>query len=168
LLVEDFSEAEGEDWKPKERSFGVGALNRRPDGQWWDRWTASSPLILGETFYGIDQLGTCYALDLKTGKPLYRQDSVGFDELHTYNAIGVGASPALGGKHIYVVDNQGECVVYEPGPAFEQVAFNRIETVVDRGWPWAPQEILSNGPLVFEGKRIYQRGEQYLYCIGEE
>jgi len=168
LLVEDFSEVAGEEWKPKERSLGVGASNRRPDGNWMDRWTASSPLILGGTFYGIDQMGTCYALDLKAGKPLYRQDSVGFDELHTYNAIGVGASPALGGKHIYVIDNQGECVVYEPGPAFKQVAFNRIETVVDRGWPWAPQEILSNGPLVFEGKRIYQRGEQYLYCIGEE
>ena len=168
LLVEDFSEAAGDEWKPKERSLEVGVNHRRPNGEWMDRWTAGSPLIVGDTFYGIDQMGTCYALDLKAGKPLYRQDSVGFDELHTYNAIGVGASAALGGKHIYVVDNQGECVVYEQGPAFKQVAFNRIETVVHRAWPWAPQEILFNGPLVFDGRCIYQCGEQYLYCIGEK
>jgi len=168
LLVEDFSEAAGDEWKPKERTLGVGVNNKSPEGKWQDRFTPASPLILGDTFYGIDQMGTCYALDLKSGKPLYRQDSVGFDELHTYNAIGVGASPALGGKHIYVIDNQGECVVYEPGPVFRQVAFNRIETVVDRAWPWSPQEIVANGPLVFDGKRIYIRGEQYLYCIGEK
>jgi outer membrane protein assembly factor BamB len=167
LLVEDFSGAAGDAWKPKERHLEVGANHRRPNGEWLDRFTAGSPLILGDTFYGIDQYGVFYALDLKTGKPIYKADT-GVDEFHTYNAIGVGASAALGGKHIYVVDNQGTCVVIEPGPAYKPVATNRIETVVDRDWPWCPQEILANGPPVFDGKRLYLRGEQYLYCIGEK
>jgi outer membrane protein assembly factor BamB len=167
LMIEDFSGVAGDEWKPKERVLTVGVIHKRPNGDWLDRFTAGSPLIVGDTFYGIDQLGRFFALDIKNDKPLYQAD-VGFDELHTYNAIGVGASAALGGKHIYVVDNQGECVVLEPGPTYKPVATNHIETVVDRGWPWAPQEILSNGPLVFDGKRIYQRGEQYLYCIGEK
>ena len=57
-------------------------------------------------------------------------------------------------------------MVYDPGPPPKRIAHNRIETTVVRDWPWSPQEILSNGPLVFDGDRIFQRGEQYLYCIG--
>ena len=163
----DFSGVLPEEWKPKVRLVEMGADHHRPDGSWLDRFTAGSPLIVGDTFYGIDQYGVFYAADLKTDKPLYKEDA-GFDELHTYNAIGVGASAALGGNHIYLVDNQGCCAVYEPGPTSRRVAYNRIQTTVVRDWPWCPQEILSNGPLVFDGKRIYQRGEVYLYCIGEK
>jgi hypothetical protein len=143
----------------------VGADHRRPNGEWLDRWTAGSPLVIDKTFYGIDQYGIFYVVDLETGQTIFKEDA-GFDELHTYNAIGVGASAALGGKYIYVVDNQGCCAVYEPGPSPRRLAYNRIETIVVRDWPWCPQEILSNGPLVFDGNRIFQRGEQYLYCIG--
>jgi len=67
-----------------------------------------------------------------------------------------------------VLDNQGMCVVLEPGPVFKQVAVNRIETVIQRDWPIPPQETLSNGVPVFDGKRMYLRGERYLYCIGEK
>jgi hypothetical protein len=166
LIVTDFSEVQGEQWQPKPRNITVNADHHRPNGQWLDRNTASSPLIHEGMYYNIDQYGVFYAVDLKTGKTLYRQD-VGFDELHHYNAIGVGASATLGGRNIYVVDNQGVCVVLAPGPTYKQVAVNRIETVLPRDWPIPPQEILSNGPPVFDGKSMYIRGEQYLYCIGQ-
>jgi len=167
LIIADFSKVEGEAWKPDMRIIELAVNSHRPDGKWLDRWTAGSPLVWGGAFYGIDQYGVFYAADLKTGKTLYKQD-VGFDELHTYNHIGVGASATLGGKYIYVIDNQGMCVVLEPGPAFKPVAVNRIETALPRDWPMPPQEILANGPPVFEGKRMYLRGEKYLYCIGEK
>jgi len=167
LIVADFSEVNDEAWKPKVRVIDVAADHRRPNGEWLDRPMAGSPLIYQGTYYGIDQYGVFYAVDLKTGKTLYKQD-VGFDELHHYNAIGVGAGATLGGKHIYVLDNQGMCVVLEPGPVFKQVAVNRIETVIQRDWPIPPQETLSNGVPVFDGKRMYLRGERYLYCIGEK
>jgi len=167
LLVADFSEVTGEEWKPKVDMIGLQTVNRRPDGKWLDRFTAGSPVIHDGVFYGIDQYGVFHALDLKTKKTLYKQD-VGFDEFHTYNAIGVGASATLGGKNIYVIDNQGMCVVLAPGPEYKPVAVNRIETKLPRPWPMPPQELLANAAPVFDGKRMYLRGEQYLYCLGEK
>ncbi len=165
LLVADFSRVEGDAWKPELRVIEVDADHRRPNGEWLDRWTAGSPLIHEGIYYGIDQYGVFYAVDLESGKTLYRKD-VGFDELHHYNAIGVGASATLGGRWIYVVDNQGSCAVLEPGRRLKQIALNRIETIIQRDWPIPPQEILANGAPVFDGKSLYLRGEQYLYCIG--
>jgi len=167
LLMADFSKCEGDAWQPEFRGIEVQCNHRRPNGEWLDRFTPASPLIVGDTHYIPDQYGFFYAADIPSGKTHYAQD-LGFDELHTYNAIGIGASAALGGKHIYVMDNQGMCVVLEQGPACKPVAVNRIETVVDRYWPWAPQEIVANGPPVFDGSRLYIRGEKFLYCIGEK
>ena len=166
LIVADFAGVSGEAWKPALRLVGVGANNRRPDGKWLDRWTASSPLVADGIYYNIDQYGVFYALDLKTGKPLYKQDA-GFDEMHSYNAIGVAASPTLGGKYIYVLDNQGACAVLRPGRSFRRVAVNHIRTELHRGWAMPPQEILANGAPLFDGGRMYLRGERHLYCIGK-
>jgi outer membrane protein assembly factor BamB len=167
IITADFSAIEGDAWKPKVTITDQDTVHRRPSGEWLDRFTAASPLVLGDTLYSIDQYGTFYAFDLKTQKSLYRQDA-GFAEYHSYNAIGVGASPTLGGKNIYVMDNQGMCVVVEPGPQWKPVATNRIETTVPRNWPVNTQELTANGPPVFDGDRIYIRGEKYLYCIGKK
>lgn len=167
LIVADFTEVEGAAWKPRVRVISVDCVSRRPNGEWLDRWTPCSPVIFDGMCYNVDQYGVFYAVGLKSGKTLYRQE-LGFDEMHTYNAIGVGASPVLGGKRIYAMDNQGMCVVLEPGPTYKPVAVNRIETIIQRNWPVNPQETLANGPPVFDGKRLYIRGEQYLYCIGEK
>jgi outer membrane protein assembly factor BamB len=166
LIVADFSEVSGDAWKPKVRTVDVGADHRRPNGQWLDRWTAGSPIVHQGVYYNIDQYGVFYAVDLASGKPLYKQD-VGFDELHHYNAIGVGASPTLAGRQIYVIDNQGTGVVLEAGRTYKQLAVNRIETLLPRDWPIPPQEILANAAPVFDGNRMYLRGEQHLYCIGK-
>ena len=167
LIVADFSGVSGEAWNPKVRVIELATDHRRPNGEWLDRWTAGSPVIWNGTFYGIDQYGVFYAADLASGKTLYKQD-VGLDEMHTYNHIGVGASATLAGKYLYVIDNQGTVVVLEPGPAYQQVAVNRIQTQLARDWPIPPQETLANGAPVFEGKRMYLRGEKHLYCIGEK
>lgn len=164
-IVADFSNVLVDAWEPAMRVIEVGADHRRPNGEWLDRWTAGSPLVHDGVYYNIDQYGVFYAFDLTTDKPFYKQD-VGFDELHHYNAIGVAAGPTLGGNHVYVVDNQGVCVVIEPGPEAKVAAVNRIETVIQRRWPVPTQEILSNGAPVFDGERIYLRGEKHLYCIG--
>ena len=167
LIVADFAGQSGDEWKPKVRYLELGAHHRRPNGEWLDRFTPCSPLVRDGIYYEIDQYGVFYALDLATGKPLYKHET-GFDELHHYNAIGVAASPALGGKHIYVMDNQGTCVVLAPGRTYKPVAVNRLRTQLARDWAIPPQEILANAPPVFDGKRMYLRGEQYLYCIGKK
>ena len=74
---------------------------------------------------------------------------------------GCGASPTLAGKYIYIWDNQGSTLVIEPGRDFKQVARNRVEqSYGDRN------ECTISNP-VFEGKRIYRRGDVNLYCIEE-
>jgi outer membrane protein assembly factor BamB len=166
LIVADFAGVSGDAWQPKVRVIELEADHRRPNGEWLDRSTACSPVVYEGRYYNLDQYGVFYAADLASGKTLYKKD-LGFDELHHYNGIGVGASAALGGKHLYAIDNQGTCVVLEPGPEFKQVAVNRIETVLQRQWPLPTQETLANAAPVFDGDRMYLRGEQYLYCIGK-
>jgi hypothetical protein len=161
----DFTGVAAEPWKAKMRYFEIEANHHRPNGEWLDRSSPASPLIVNGVTYAIDEYGMLYALDLKTGKTYYQQET-GFDELHSYVHIGVAASPTLIGKNVVVMDNQGCALVFEPGPTFKKVAMNRIETMLPRDWPIPPQEITANGPPVCDGERIYIRGEQYMYCIG--
>ena len=165
LRTIDFTGCRGDTWKPKQRRYEVQTVHHRPNGEWLDRSSPASPLVWKGLCYSIDEYGVLYCADLKTGKTLYGRDT-GFDELHSYNHVGVAASPTLIGNNIAVMDNQGWCLVFEPGPVFKQVAMNRIETMLPRDWPIPPQETIANGPPVADGKRIYIRGEQYLYCIG--
>ena len=37
-----------------------------------------------------------------------------------------------------------------------------------RPWPVPAQETIGYAPPVADGKRLYLRGERYLYCIGEK
>ena len=82
-----------------------------------------------------------------------------------YDHPGVTPSLSLAGGKIYAFDNQGTCIVFEPGREFRQVAKNRIGTCVSRKYVLDPDEIFQSAP-VFEGERMYLRGETNLYCIG--
>jgi outer membrane protein assembly factor BamB len=164
LRLADFTGCQGDAWQAKYRRLEIDSMHHRPNGEWLDRSSPASPLVWKGLCYAIDEYGTLYCADLKTGKTLYRRAS-GFDELHSYNHVGVAASPTLIGRHVAVMDNQGSCLVFEPGPVFKQVAMNRIETMLPRDWPIPPQETIANGPPVADGNCIYIRGEQYLYCI---
>ena len=77
----------------------------------------------------------------------------------------MGASPALAGKYLYLFGNQGACLVIEPGRMYRQVAKNRVECVSPMSGNC--QEIMESCP-VFEGKRLYYRGIENLYCIEEQ
>ncbi len=169
LHVNDFSKATGDTWSCQGRAIGGLANPRNKDGKWVDRWTCGSPLVHEGIYYNQDVFGTLYAADLKTRKLLYRVDlSSDFNMMAHYNAVGVAASITLGGKQLFVSDNQGNTVVFEPGPVFKKVAVNRIERQIDRPWPIRPQEETGYSPPVFEGPRMYLRGEYNLYCIGKE
>ena len=91
--------------------------------------------------------------------------------MHGGYIVGVCASPALAGGHIYVTDNTGTCLVLEPGPTPRTVARNRIEQTVE---PWdadhwdKPHAECTLASPVFEGGRIYVRSELNVYCIGEK
>jgi hypothetical protein len=48
------------------------------------------------------------------------------------------------------------------------VARNRIATQIDRHLPIPAQETIAYAPPITDGKRLYLRGEAYLYCIGKD
>ena len=81
------------------------------------------------------------------------------------------ASPVLAGKYIYMFGMNGTTVVFEPGREYREVARNKIEDCLlsamrfDRGRE-IPEHFASSP--VAEGKRIYVRGGNYLYCIGDK
>jgi outer membrane protein assembly factor BamB len=166
LDVLDFRGAKGEDWKPAAKVLHLPEeVSRGPGGRWIDRSTAGSPLVHDGLAYSADIYGMFYAVDLKTGKMLYRRQ-LDLHGLFHYNAVPVAASAALVGKHILVADNQGTTLVLAPGRTFRQVASNRIATQLERRWPIPAQETLSYAPPVAAGGRLYLRGERYLYCVG--
>ena len=170
LMLLDFNNTDvtADTWTPRRRNVDAGVVQKNSKGTWIDRFTCGSPLIHEGLYYNHDVFGTLYAADLKTNKPLYRVDlSRDFNMLTHYNAVGVSASVTLAGKHLYVMDNQGTCIVFAPGRTFRKIAVNRIQTIARRPWPMRPQEEIGNSPPIFDGTRMYLRGEQFLYCIGK-
>jgi outer membrane protein assembly factor BamB len=129
------------------------------------QFTVSSPLLHDGLIYAMDSHGEVVVIDANTLKQVYRKKLDMWPLFH-FNAIGATPSVALGGKHIYLIDNQGVCVVIEPGRTFKQVAYNRIDTMMQHPWPLTTRERIEASP-VFDGQDLFIRGEKNLYCIGK-
>ncbi|MFB3893688.1 MAG: PQQ-binding-like beta-propeller repeat protein [Phycisphaerae bacterium] len=125
----------------------------------------SSPLPYQGLVYCLSAAGVMSVSEAQTGKLLYKQQ-LEMTPLCHYNAIGATPSVALGGKHIFLMDNQGTCVVVAPGREFKQVARNRIDTMMQHPWPLTTIERFEASP-VFDGAYMFIRGERNLYCIGD-
>ena len=70
------------------------------------QWTVSSPLLHDGLIYALQSHGELTVVDAQTLKPVYTQ-RLDMWPLYHYNAIGATPSVALGGKHIFLMDNQG-------------------------------------------------------------
>lgn len=126
----------------------------------------SSPVVHDGLMYGLRSSGKLDVCEADTIKRVYEKQ-LDADCYSDYDHAGAMASLALGGKYIYAFDNQGTGFVIEPGRTFKQIARNRIDYCVDRIFNYDPDEIFNSAPI-FEGGRMYLRGEQNLYCIGEK
>ena len=127
----------------------------------------ASPLLHEGLLYCVNDFGHLTVVDMAKGEILY-QRQLDLEVFMPYTGWrllkgGACASPTLAGKYIYVWGNQGTCIVMEPGRTFKQVARNRLEKF-NPAWP-AHQEATTTEP-VFEGGRMYYRGDCTLYCIG--
>lgn len=126
----------------------------------------ASPLYHNGLIYVISCGGYLKCFEAKSGKELYTKELplkpyVGYTE-----APGCTVSPTLaGGKYIYVFDNHGACVVFEAGREYKQVAYNVIENRASAGTWSEYQEQVWVTPT-FDGKHMYLRSPEYLYCIG--
>ncbi len=132
----------------------------------------ASPLLHQGLAYVLSIDGVLTVIDAAKGEVVY-QKMLDLSPVMAHGGIlsgplrgGCGASPTLAGKYIYIWDNQGSTVVIEPGRDFKQVARNRIEQLwYQYGAPQRNECTISNP--VFEGKRLYRRGDVNLYCLGE-
>ena len=128
-------------------------------------WVAS-PLYVDGLVYALDMSGGLMIVDVKAQKSTYRgwlDWYCRFDRF-LYGAV---ASPTLGGKNIYLVDDAGYTIIIKPGPKYEEVGRNVLEGISPSSMSGNPckQEAFYTSP-VFEGKVIYLKGEEYLYAIG--
>jgi len=129
----------------------------------------ASPLLHEGLVYCVSMDGVLTVIDASAGSVVYQKylDA----DIRAANSLGaarggMGASPALGGKNIYLFGNQGTALVIQPGRTFKLLAKNRIEQVVEPEYWREHQEITVTCPA-FDGGRIYVRGERNLYCIGK-
>ncbi len=127
----------------------------------------ASPLYVDGIVYSIEMSGGLTANDIVNKKSLYRQWLDGYNRYNRY-LYGVTASPALGGKHIYITDDAGYTHIIQPGPQFKEIGKNILENIHFSGQGGNPckQESFYTSPY-FDGKIMLLRGEQYLYCIEE-
>jgi outer membrane protein assembly factor BamB len=128
----------------------------------------ASPLYVDGVVYSIEMGGGLAAVDTVARKSLYRQYLDGYNRYHRF-MYGVAASPALAGKNIYIIDDAGYTHIIQPGPVLKELGRNVIENLHLSGLGGNPckQESFYTSPF-FEGKCLYLRGEEYLYCIGQE
>jgi outer membrane protein assembly factor BamB len=123
----------------------------------------ASPLFVDGLIYHLYPGGGLLVHDAATGDIAYRKVLPMKPRVEYWAMGGASASPALAGKYIYLLDNQGTTVVIQPGRQYKEVAVNRIEEVIEGS---AQDQNLATP--VFEGARMYCRTPGYLYCIGEK
>jgi len=151
---------------PAEATVGMRLQRESQENYEGDVDTYSSVLVHDGLLYAVRGEGKLWVYDAKSLAVVYKQ-LLALDPYKDYDHPGVTPSLAFAGGHIFAFDNQGACVVLEPGRQFKQVARNRIATCVSRPWVLDPDEIFQSAPI-FEGGRMYLRGELYLYCVGKE
>jgi outer membrane protein assembly factor BamB len=128
----------------------------------------ASPLYVDGIVYAIEMSGGLTAVDTVGRKSLYRQWLDGYNRYNRY-LYGVTASPALGGRNIYIIDDAGYTHIIQPGPQFKEIGKNILENLHFTGQGGNPchQESFYTSPY-FDGTTLLLRGEEYLYYIEEE
>lgn len=127
----------------------------------------ASPLYVDGIVYSVEMGGGLAAVDTFAKKAHYRRYLDGYNRYNRY-VYGVAASPTLAGKHIFITDNAGYTHILEPGPQFKELACNVLENIHLSGQGGNPcrQESFYTSAY-FDGQAMYLRGEEYLYCIGQ-
>ncbi|HUW58835.1 MAG TPA: PQQ-binding-like beta-propeller repeat protein [Planctomycetota bacterium] len=149
-------------------------------GTYWSRAIGTAGFLVHDgLLYAMGFGGVLRVFDAETLTGVYERQLDFAPVTHAYPypyGAGVCASPTLGGRHIYLWGVNGTTIVIEPGRTFKQVAKNHIESAVEGDlFTWQAHytenhyypECTVSSP-VFDGKRIYYRAEEYLYCIGEK
>ena len=121
----------------------------------WKTRTSSyvpSPVLSDGHLYWMNEHGTAFCSDAKTGKVLYEKEIVGPSRDRP-----VYASPVLVNGRIYCVTRKRGTYVFAAQPAFKQLANNRFAN---------DESDFNASPAISDGQ-IFIRSNQFLYCIEE-
>jgi outer membrane protein assembly factor BamB len=102
----------------------------------------SSPIVVGNELYMVNDNGIASCLDAKTGAARWQQRLPGPH----------AASTVYAGGHIYFLSEEGEATVIQPGTSFQRVASNRLDG-----------QFLAS-PAISSGS-IFLRSQTHLYRI---
>jgi hypothetical protein len=130
-------------------------------------WFMASPLIHDGLAYCVNNAGVLTVFDLEKMTIVY-QKFLDLDQLqavHEGAGRGLGISPSLAGGNIYLVGNAGAVLIIKPGRTYQQLAKNKIESVIMRNWQNRTERFVA--APTFVGKRMFLRGDRFLYCIEE-
>jgi outer membrane protein assembly factor BamB len=159
-------------WKPK--CFSADYIDRTEQTSsesfknWLEGWSISAPIYHKELFYCLEMYGQLAVLESLPNKlEIVYKKQLPVHPLYTDRDCGCVASPILGGNHIFLSDNDGTTVAIEPGREYKQAALNKIENFLPRNGIYPAQERF-NSSLICDGKYLYARGEDRLYCLGEK
>jgi outer membrane protein assembly factor BamB len=106
-----------------------------------------SPLVVNGYLFVSNMAGIATCYDAATGKELWKQRLGGK----------ITASPSAGGGRVYLLYEDGETVVIEPGPTPKEVGRNNVGA--------ADNEIFRASLVPCHG-RILIRSDRVLYCVG--
>jgi outer membrane protein assembly factor BamB len=104
-----------------------------------------SPVLHKGLLYGATTEGILEVTDVETGEIVYRK-RLDFDG-------NLYASVTAAGDYVFLGCTRGSTLVLKAGREFEQVALNKLENY-------------GSNPI-FVGKRMFLRGQQHLFCVGE-
>jgi outer membrane protein assembly factor BamB len=111
----------------------------------------ASPLLHEGRIYTVDRTATCYVIDAASGKTLLSK-VLEMPPAGRADGPSVHASVCLAGKHLLLVNNQGNAMLLEPGDKPGVVAIGTLPAG-------------ASGTPAFSGARMFLRGGKLLYCI---
>ena len=114
--------------------------------QWDDILPNASSLLANENYLIVpSSFGIVNCLNVKTGKVFWEKE---FDE-------GFYSSPILVNEHVYIIDLTGVMHIFKMNDKFELLG---TSSVGERAY----------ATPAFVGDRIYVRGMEHLFCIGQQ
>ena len=110
----------------------------------------ASPVYANGLLFTVSNQGTLYIVDGKDGKILLSKELP-----FVSKGVPIYSSPTAAGKYIFINNFAGETLVIEASREYKEVKLNHLAEG-------------SAGTPVFDGKRMFARGGDKLYCIGEK
>ena len=142
-----------------------GATGKTLEQAQWYLSFASTPLIHDGLLYVLmDDAPVLLVYDMGSAKLVYKK-LLDLKIKHVpFGPYGSGllASPSLVDGKIFILGPANCMIAIAPGREYKELARNQIELTHKKNYEW----VVANP--VFEGRRVYLRADQFLYCIGEK